>query len=358
MNPTLAPNPWTISADLFPADASSEEKLGFILNYAILAPSSHNTQPWRFRVHGNVLELHADLSRALPVVDPQHRELIMSCGAALFHVRVACQYFGHAFQLETFPDPNTPTFLARLVLGLHCETDADKVALFHAIPQRRTNRRAFRPDPVPPTLLAELQADAQREGAWLQAVLSDEARAAVAELIATADRVQWADRHFRHELAAWLRPNNHPGRDGIPGYAEGLTDFKSQVGPLVVRTFDLGKGQAAKDHDIALYSPALVVLGTDADTPADWLRAGQALATVLLRARSEDVWASFLNQPIEVPDLRPQLTEVIGRSGFPQLLLRLGYAVEVPPTPRRPLGQVLLRPQHGAIRLNAAAAAT
>jgi hypothetical protein len=270
----------------------------------------------------------------------------------LFHIRVALQYFGHAYHLETFPEPNKPTFLARLVLGLHCETDTDDIVLFQAIPQRRTNRLAFRPDPVPPTLLSELQADAQREGAWAQAVLTEEARAAVADLVAAADRVQWANRHFRRELAAWLRPNNHPGQDGIPGYAEGLTDFKSQVGPVVVRTFDLGKGQAAKDHDIALYSPALVVLGTDADTPEDWLRAGQALANVLLRARSEDVWASFLNQPIEVPDLRPRVAEAIGRSGFPQILLRLGYGVEVPPTPRRALSKVLERPQHGAIHIN------
>jgi hypothetical protein len=118
-----------------------------------------------------------------------------------------------------------------------------------------------------------------------------------------------------------------------------------------VRTFDLGKGQAAKDRDIALHSPTLAVLGTDQDTPEDWLRAGQALARVLLRARSEEVWASFLNQPIEVPELRGQLSGPIARNGFPQLLLRFGYGVEVPPTPRRPLSSVLVRPQHGTIRI-------
>lgn len=344
-------NPWSVSADAFPYDGSSEEKLGFVLHYAILAPSSHNTQPWKFKVRGNVLEIHADLTRGLPVVDPVGRELVISCGAALFHVRVALRYFGQDFRLETFPDPADTAFLARLVTELRCETEPDDVVLFQAILRRRTNRQPFRPEPVPEAVLALLQADAQAEGAWLQVVITDEARCAVADLVAQADRIQWADRHFRKELAAWLRPNTAPGVDGIPGYAEGLKDLASQVGPLVVRTFDLGKGQAAKDRDIALHSPTLAVLGTDQDTPEDWLRAGQALARVLLRARSEEVWASFLNQPIEVPTLRGQLSDPIARSGFPQLLLRLGYGVEVPPTPRRPLSSVLVRQHHGGIRI-------
>jgi len=113
----------------------------------------------------------------------------------------------------------------------------------------------------------------------------------------------------------------------------------------------LGKGQAAKHWDIALYSQVLAVLGTDTDTPADWLAAGQALDNLLLRARVEDVWASFLNQPIEVPHLRSQLAEIIGREGFPQLLLRMGFGSEVKPTPRRPVQDVSIKSQQHSIAL-------
>ncbi|MFM8360182.1 MAG: nitroreductase, partial [Verrucomicrobiota bacterium] len=156
----------------------------------------------------------------------------------------------------------------------------------------------------------------------------------------SADRAQWADRLFRGELAAWLRPNDSPAPDGIPGWAEGLGDWASQAGPMVIRTFDLGRGQAAKDREIALGSPVLAVLGTDRDTPSDWLAAGQALARVLLRARSEEVWASFLNQPVEVEALRPEVARAVGREGAPQALLRLGRAADVPPTRRRPVREV------------------
>ncbi len=118
----------------------------------------------------------------------------------------------------------------------------------------------------------------------------------------------------------------------------------SLAGPFVIRTFDTGKGQAAKDSQLAEGSPVLAVLGTEDDTPPEWLAAGQALARVLLRARAEGVWASFLNQPIEVPELRPRLRDAIGQSGFPQLLLRMGYGPEVRPTPRRPAEEASYAP--------------
>ena len=139
-----------------------------------------------------------------------------------------------------------------------------------------------------------------------------------------------------------MHSNRSRSRDGVPGYAFGFGDIMSAAGPLVVRTFDMGGGQAAKDRQLAEGSPVLAVLGTEGDTPADWLAAGQALAKVLLRAQAEGVSASFLNQPVEVPELRPQLRDVIGRTGFPQLLLRMGYGPEVRPTPRRTVEEVLI----------------
>ena len=112
----------------------------------------------------------------------------------------------------------------------------------------------------------------------------------------------------------------------------------------MIRTFDTGKGQAAKDQQLAEGSPVLAILGTEGDTPPEWLANGQGLAKVLLRARAEGVWASFLNQPIEVPELRLRLGDAIGQSGFPQLLLRMGYGSDVRPTPRRPAEEVLVHP--------------
>ena len=116
------------------------------------------------------------------------------------------------------------------------------------------------------------------------------------------------------------------------------------MAPIVVRTFDFGKGQAAKDRQLASGSPVLAVLGTDANGPENWLFAGQALERVLLRGHTEGIWASFLNQPIEIPELISKLKEALGVTGYPQLILRLGYGPNVKHTPRRTAGEVLMRP--------------
>jgi hypothetical protein len=118
--------------------------------------------------------------------------------------------------------------------------------------------------------------------------------------------------------------------------------LESYVTPLLVRTFDWGERQAAKDEQLVEGSPALAVLGSPDDTPVAWLQTGQALSHLLLLATAAGVSTSFFNQPIEVPELRPQLAALLGVGGFPQLLLRLGLGPEVRPSPRRPVDEVLL----------------
>jgi hypothetical protein len=221
---------------------------------------------------------------------------------------------------------------------------AEEERLLQAVVQRHTDRSPFAPDAVPDGLLARLQEAAQEEEAWLIAATGLPAKEAIAALIAEGDRIQGADPRFRRELAAWVHPNRSTSGDGMPGYAFGVGDLASRLGPVVIRTFDIGKGAAARDRELAAGSPALLVLGTLRDNPRAWMQAGQALGRVLLRATAEGLSASFLNQPIEVLALRPRLSEVIGFAGVPQILLRLGRGGGARPTPRRPLEDVLLAP--------------
>jgi hypothetical protein len=231
--------------------------------------------------------------------------------------------------------------LARLSLGEQSAVSLED-SLFHAIQKRRTNRQPFRNDPLPSSLLSALQVAADRESATLTFATDREVKKRVADLIADGDRRQWANKAFREELAKWIHANRSKRHDGIPGYACGVSSLMSYAGPMVVRTFDMGDGQAASDHELATGSPALCVLATDGDSERHWLAAGQALARVLLRARVENVWASFLNQPIEIASLRMNLPHIIGRPGFPQTILRLGFGNDINPTPRREVEDVLV----------------
>lgn len=334
--------PYLEALDEFPLTGTAADKLRAAVKYAILAPSSHNSQPWRFHVAADHLDLLADRSRALPVVDPADRELTISCGAALYFLRAALHHFGCALTIQPFPAAGNPDLLARVSISGPHETTAEDHALFDAIPKRRTYRLPFEPRVLSDRLQSALERAALREGGRFDTFRSPASRDAVADLVAEADRLQMADRRFRRELAAWMRPNHPKPTDGIPGYALGWSDIMAAAGPLVVRTFDVGSGVAARNHELAEGSPMLALIGTDHDAPKDWLVAGQALARALLRAQVDGVSASFLNQPIEVEEFRLRLQTLVGRLGFPQILLRLGYGEPIKPSPRRPVADVLV----------------
>lgn len=333
--------PWDIAETHFPHDGALTDKLRFFIAYAILAPSSHNTQPWQFHLGDHGIDLYADRTRALPVVDPDDRALIMSCGAALYNLCLAIRHFGYTDTVTLFPESNNPDLVARIHVDRPGKATTEEHELFWAIPRRRTNRHVYRPQPVPEAVVKKLQTIARAEGAWLHIVEDEAQQYAVADLIAEADRLQWMDKRFRRELAIWLHPERHRSRDGIPGYAFGASEVIAYVGPFLLRTFDWGRGQAAKDRQLATGSPLLAILGTDVDTPSTWMTAGQALERMLLQACAAGIASSYLNQPIEVEALRPRLRDLLRASGFPQLLLRMGYGPEVDPTPRRTLQELM-----------------
>lgn len=309
------------------------------IEWAVLAPSSHNTQPWLFRVLQHQVELWADRTRGLPVADPLDRELTISCGAALFGLRIgfAVQSTGSTFTL--LPDGPEGDRLATVRMG--GRVDSRIATLAPAMLGRHTHRRAFEVRPVPQELLVELQRAAEVEGAALKPILEEDARFSLAELVGRADQVQFEDPSFRRELAMWLNTNYSRRQEGIPGSAFGFNELMSIAAPLAIRTFDLGDGQAAKDRDLVAHSPLLAILETEGDSPHDWLRAGQALMRVLLTGALNGLQASYLNQPLEVDALRAQVKASFECSGQPQLILRMGYAPPGRITPRRPVDDAI-----------------
>jgi hypothetical protein len=299
-----------------------------LLAQAVLAPSSHNTQPWLFTATDSAILLHADRTRALPVNDPYDRELTISCAAALFNLRAAAAHRGVPLAVQLFPDAHDPDCLAQATPTEVLNPEEALLAL--AIEHRRTYRHRFTPQPVPAPILDELLAAARAEGAVLSPVFTETNRHAVAALIAEGDALQWANPSWRRELAAWMHPRRAGDGLTVPGLVAPLAQ-------LVVRTFDMGGGVAAKDRELADGSPLLAVLCSPADEPADWMAAGQALERVLLLATHHGLQASYLNQPVEIPALRTRFQELVP-AGVPQLILRLGYPThQLPPTPRRPI---------------------
>ncbi len=332
---------WKVSERAFPATGPIDAQLRFLLNYAILAPSKHNTQPWLFHVEHNRLEMSADPTRVLSLVDANGRELIMSCGAALANLQVALRYFGFSWMMEMPSRPGEEHLLARLTIDKGEKPDEEERKLFFAITQRRTNRRAFSDRGVPMAMLKRLEKVAGDAGTYLHVMWDEEQRTNLANLVLNADRTLWSDQQFRHELAEWVRPHESNSPDGIPAYALGKADTTSYLGTLALHTLIETPKEDIEGQPRTVKPPVLAVLATINDDWFDWLAAGLALENMLLHARLAGIWASFFSQPTEVPVQRQALRDLLGKTDYPQIVLRLGYATRVPPTPRREVDDVL-----------------
>jgi len=323
----------------FPRYASPEEQLQFLLQYAILAPSCRNTQPWLWEIDGDEVLLRADRSRILPALDPHGREMIMSCGAALHHLCLAIRAFGYAALVQTFPNENEPDLLARIRLGgARPTTDKDEL-LFSFITKRHTNRGQFENRALPKELLLTLQAEADQESVSLYFAQEEEEREAISALIERGDLIQSRDPAARRDVADWIATSGKR-KDGIPASALGFNELISPVVPIAHRLLNLGETIADRDRNLISNAPVLAVLATAGEDPKAWLAAGQALGRVLLRARADGVWASFFSQTIQVDESWFQLRHMLDIYHYPQLVFRLGYAENVPATPRRSVEEV------------------
>lgn len=301
-----------------------------MIRAAVSAPSSHNTQPWFFRVSARTIDLWADRTRALPVNDPEDRELTISCGCALMNLRIAAAAEGFETDVEPLPAADEPDWLARIAFRSGSAPTTAAAGPYGAVPDRRTYRKRFESRPVDTTALDAMMQAALEEGVRMEALSTAESRRAAVDLIASGDAMQWANPSWRRELAAWMHPRRRGDGLCVPLLA-------APIARLVVRAVDMGSGVGARDQVLAEESPLLAVLCSSGDRVRDWLKTGQGLERVLLIACRHGLQASHLNQPIQVATLRHRLQDLVG-SGFPQILLRIGYPTEqVPPSPRRPV---------------------
>ena len=334
---------WDIAETDFPSQGSINDKLKFLISYAILAPSGHNTQPWLFKLSEYSIRIFADRTRALPVIDPDDRELIISCGAALCNILVSAKYFGMNLDVKYFPVDGDMDLLAELSYTGETERTELDEKLFGAIVKRHTNRLPFAEQEIDGLILQKFETIASEEKVTLKVVYNEEIKEEIIKLIEKGDRLQAQNKSFCRELAQWVHPNRSNTSDGIPGYAFGMGDLISYTGPFFIGNLDWGNIQAGRDRNLVVGSPVLGVFESNDDKPEDWIAVGVALERLLLTAASEGIAASYLNQPVEVPELKEQLKNILKINGYPQLIMRLGYGKEVKPTPRRNIEDVILK---------------
>ncbi|GAA5120882.1 Acg family FMN-binding oxidoreductase [Haloechinothrix salitolerans] len=315
--------------------ASQTSVTTLALEAAVRAPSPFNTQPWRFDVDSDRIELRLDRARVLEVADPDAREARLACGAALCNVRIQLRALDRVGLVDLLPNRDDPDLLAVVrIAGERPATDSER-RLADAIPKRHTNRHPFLDRQVSASARVTLASAARAEGARLVFVDASERYDLLVELIRKAEQRLDADEAYRDEVEYWLGGpiDRH---DGVPVDAIGPDPVDDQLvrlrgyyrtNPLPPRRFE--------------QQPLLVAVVTTGASPRFDVIAGAGMQRALLAACSLGLSASFLSQPFEVPDLRDEVTQAFASDGHPHTLLRIGYGYPTGVTPRRTVSEVI-----------------
>ncbi len=322
---------------------TAEQVAAFVVATAVWAPSVHNTQPWQFAAERSELTLRADAARQLTVADSHGREMLMSCGAALFTAKLALRSLGYVPETRVLPDAADPLLVARLRWRRQAAPTLAEDRLFNQVMRRRTHRGGFEPVPPPPGLIEALRQNAARHDAALRVAITDQARAALASITEMAERVERLNSGYVRELAAWAPPPGSSRLDGVSASA-----YPARAEPtspnFPARDFARGRGWGLRSStriSAARFTGIVCLLTTPADGPASWVGAGQALQSVLLTSAAWGVAAALHSQPVEVGWLREELRHELGDGSYPQLVLRLGTVIEDAISVRRPVASVL-----------------
>lgn len=312
-------------------------KMRELVRYATLAANGHNAQPWKFAIQENAIEIHPDLNRRLTIVDPKDRELWISLGCALENLLIAARAAGFTAEV-TYPE-----MAGSIRVALTADRPVE-TPLFNAIPLRQNTRSAYDGQKVKSADLELLEKMPLEPGVTLSFMHSTTQMEMILEYVNQGNLIQYADAAFVNELIAWLRFNRREAqasRDGLYTRCTGNPEAPRWLGQMFV-SGTKPKQQADSDAQKLRSSPSAVIIAAESDDKTTLVRTGQVYERLALTMTSLGIRSAFLNQPIEVADLRPQFQRAAGLgASLPQLLVRFGYADLMPSSFRRPVEEVI-----------------
>lgn len=327
----------------FPAEGTVADRIRFLLSYAILAPSTHNSQPWRFRIRDRVCELHADPTLRLPEADPSGRDLMISLGCCLEYLAIAAARYGMLGEVRLTP---AGTRVAEVVFRDPPGPPEKKHAsLCDAIVRRVNVRGVFGRHPIPAGLLTQLGGLPHDLDLCLDLITDPDRIAAIAELTARGLRFAHRRLSFRREMSQWIISNFSLRRDGIPGYSLRMPALLSLVLPRGMKWFDLGALLSVPNRRSVASAPLVCVVSAAADGEEAWVRVGRFSARAMLECVAAGLQTSIFVAAIEMNELWREVQRVLMSNLRPQFLFCVGMIPGVfQPTPRHSVEEKLLVP--------------
>lgn len=328
------PSPWNISEVNFPKGGTQKEQLQYLISYALLAPSSHNTQPWKFDIQDNIIRVYSDVSRWLRVADSDKREMYISIGCALENLLIAAEHFGFDYELDYFPESGNEALAAAITLSTSDEKRHKLLPeLFPAITRRHTNHQVYEPRPIPETAIRQLTACCAEVDLTVYLTDDLQLKRKVEELIVQADAVEFANPAYREELGYWIGQG-----------AFGTSWLMSKMGQLAVTYLNMGKSTAKKDAEVLMSSPVLGIICSKTNDRTSQVKVGRVFERLYLTASMLGLGIQPMSQILHIPEIKASVQALLPDKGFiPQQPFRLGYAKpEQAHTPRRTLQEVLV----------------
>jgi nitroreductase len=330
-----------------PADVATaaRDDIAAVIASASRAPSVHNTQPWRWRLDGTVLDLLADRTRQLQVADPDGHSLLISCGAAAELTGLSLAAQGWSTTTALLPDPTDPDLLARFQLTSHGTPDLAADQRSAAASRRRSDRRVFGPEPIAPEVIERLRVAAQTPGTYAHFALRSDESLDLAVAISRADRSERDDPAYAAEMAEWVR-RDPATPDGVPASViPELDDDHPRHTDIPLRDFEVGIAGSQLISAGVDERPLIAVIFTETDSPLQRLEAGRSMMRLMIAAELDGIASCPLSQSLDLLSFRSQLRTLMAWPGYPQMMLRLGMKPTSAPPPltaRRPVQDVLV----------------
>ncbi len=337
-----------INPDDFFTLSSPKEKTKFLLRYAILAPSTHNTQPWLFRIIKSGCEVYYDPKLLLPEGDPQKRDLHISIGCAIENIIVAAKYFG-VFDYISMKSTTDSNHLATIYFkNLSSKVNDNYRKILNTIPKRVNARGIFQPIKVPVEILNEISTiinnEYQLNNITVHWISNETQISEIARLTAEGLKIAYAKKSFRKEMARWLRSSLTRRKDGIPGYALKMPFPFSFIFPTLVRWFNLGFFLSKLNQMSLNSAPLVVIITANANNPLIWLNVGRIAQRIMLEFNARGWQTSIFVASIEMGKLYQRLQKIINTKQIPQFLFAVGKTGSThKTTPRHPLEQKIIK---------------
>lgn len=333
-------NPWNIKKEGFPQNGSLQDKIKFVLSYAILAPSTHNSQPWLINIGYNSCRIYYDKKLNILEADPRGRDLYISMGCFVENLVIAASFFGIFKDLRIMLDDN---FIAEVYFQEKGDRNMDLSYLVDIIPRRVNARGLFNSEKLPESIPAEMMSLKKDGRIRTDFIINKEKIGQLAVLTVEGLRYAYKRPTFRKEMSGWMQNSLSGKKTGLPGYSLRMPFILSFFIPTLIRFFDIGPLLAKLNYRSMVSAPFVCIFSSEESDPSIWFETGRMAQRFMLHLNSKDIRTSIFVASIEMGDIYKKVQEVVGISLTPQFLFCAGYMKDVQiHSPRQDLEEKLI----------------